>query len=280
MKRKVCLLGIIIGFFCIANLNAQEEKKPNLWKISGSLAAQVTPPTENGVVAVVPFASGSFSYSIPIHLSDNILFTGSRLGISISPSLTPMSFSNQFSFSFVPTPILTFRLGCNFTTGWPIFGMGSSGIYDEDTDTYSTIPPFVAWKWDLSAGANFMFDWGIFNPNPWTHILTTGSYSITYSRFLNAKDGEKWQFMGQENQEHGFKHSVSAMVGYMIPYKGSLVAVQGSWSSPLLASDEGKFSLSVTGSMTLDEKNSLTLSSSFPSFTFTGIMVAWAHTFK
>lgn len=265
-----------------------------------------------GPVIPIPFAQFSARYLLPLDFGDNLLFMGSSLSFSSGLALTPVSFTNQFSIGFTPIPLLSFSFGSSIGTSWGIGELPGMAKYNSDKGTFEAFKPLEAWNYSFSAQASTQFDFGIFAPGEWNHIITTASYSVRYEGCTAVRRQEIWSMSGGENV-NGLSYSASVLLGYMMPLRVRLVGLSASFSGRFSGEDygiyndnyDGKFvsiSFGLQTMISITDRNSLAIMASIPShrafsdeaktgeltlsrktagreWTFGGITLSWTYSF-
>lgn len=227
------------------------------------------------VVSVpVPYAQLSCCYTIPLDFGDSLVFSGANLAFAAVPILTPISFGSQYAVVFTPSQALSFTLGGTINTGWELLGNHGLGVYNFDDEKYEQVTPFTTWQYDFIFQTTFQFDTGVLIPGDWTHVVMQANYQILYRGCTAAGQGDFWEFTGTKDCVNGWKYNFMALLGYQLPFKNTIIGVQGLWSAYLDETVYGKYAKTFDGDFTditlafvamaqLNEKNSIMFSVPF-----------------
>ena len=278
----------------------------------GSGADHFAPIT--GINIPIPYFQFMAQYKIPLDFRESIVFQGANLLFVAGPTITPISLDNQLGVIFTPTPILSFGIAATAGTGWAIGESHGIGVYKPLTDEYEQCTPFAVWKYNFIFQTQFQFDFGIFFPSKWTHIIVTATEQLYYEGNTKAGKADPWEWMGSKDYVNGFKQAGNALIGYTIP--DTILQVIGiglSWQGNLSGSDYGIYDSNFNGSFIMlsvglqcllaaSEKDQIAISTSIFSrrafletttltdacitktasgreWCFNGLSVQWIHTF-
>lgn len=211
-----CKLSIFAESTTYASITTALAYEPFSAPISGG--DHFAPPTKFWNSGLI-LSEGVFGATFPIPFGDNPLFSSNYVQTQVALMLSPVSISPTFSVVFSPLPFLIFKAGASIGGGWDFGSSDTGGLstYDKTKKEYIAIPAFSSMYYDAFIEGTFLFDIAAIIPGDWNHIITVGTYALTYKGITSGgKHPWSWLNAGEE-QANGLVYSASALLGYQLP---------------------------------------------------------------
>jgi len=206
-----------------------------------------------------------YTLKIPMLAGESPLFSGNNLKVKGLLGLSPVGASLGVDAVLTPIAVLELTLGGALGTGWDFDPMSLSGVLMStggDIGTPLTGDPLGGVYYKGRAGAALQFDTGVIFPGDWTSVLLRTYHEIMYQGYTGAKSGEAWEFENQGAKVNGFNYKGEYVIGYKLPVKLNMVALQLETFSNNLFGDVDhpfKYDISVIGNVEFFDGLNLTV---------------------
>jgi hypothetical protein len=100
------------------------------------------------------------------------------------------------------------------------------GLSPVDSGIALTPDPLGGVYYKGRAGAALQFDTGVIFPGDWTSVLLRTYHEFMYQGYTGAKAGEAWEYESSGAKVNGFNYKGEYLVGYKLPLKLNMVALQ------------------------------------------------------
>ncbi len=169
-----------------------------------------------------------YTLKIPMLEGEGPLFSGNNLKVKGLLGLSPVATTIGVDAVLTPIAVMELTLGGSLGTGWDFTPMGISGLLKSTggigTDLTSDSLGGVYYKG--RAGAALQFDTGVIFPGDWTSILLRTYHEIMYQGYTGAESGEAWEYETSGAKVNGVNYKGEYLVGYKLPLKLNMVALQ------------------------------------------------------
>jgi len=169
-----------------------------------------------------------YTLKIPMLEGENPLFSGNNLKVKGLLGLSPVAASFGVDAVLTPIALMELTLGGALGTGWDFETMGLSGLLKSAGPIGSvlTADSLGGVYYKGRAGAALQFDTGVIFPGDWTSVLLRTYHEFMYQGYTGAKSGEAWEFETQGAKVNGFNYKGEYLIGYKLPIKINMVALQ------------------------------------------------------
>jgi len=171
-----------------------------------------------------------YTLKIPVLEGENPLFSGNNLKVKGLLGLSPVAATIGVDAVLTPIAVMELTLGGAFGTGWDFDAMEISGLLKGlspvDSGIALTPDPLGGVYYKGRAGAALQFDTGVIFPGDWTSVLLRTYHEFMYQGYTGAKAGEAWEYESSGAKVNGFNYKGEYLVGYKLPLKLNMVALQ------------------------------------------------------
>ncbi len=185
---------------------------------------------------------------LPTPLGTHPLFSGATVECTGGIEISPVTLRPSVQFEFLPVPFLILNAGASIGTGWNILGFDGFGVYNTSLTDYEDLKPFRHYFYDAWMGGTLQFDTGILWPGEWTHVVLQVGYEVKREAVTGVDDGEIWVWMESENHANGFLYTMTAFLGYQMPWRLNLLGVMFLAKGHFDGSDYGDYDATFDGS--------------------------------
>ncbi len=171
-----------------------------------------------------------YTLKIPMLEGEGPLFSGNNLKVKGLLGLSPVAATVGIDAVLTPIAVLELTLGGALGTGWDFDAMEISGLLKGpgavDAGVALTADPLGGVYYKGRAGAAFQFDTGAIFPGDWTSVLLRTYHEFMYQGYTGAKAGEAWEYETSGAKVNGFNYKGEYIIGYKLPIKLNMVALQ------------------------------------------------------
>ncbi|NBK21523.1 MAG: hypothetical protein EOM68_05820 [Spirochaetia bacterium] len=171
-----------------------------------------------------------YTLKIPMLEGDGALFSGNNLKVKGLLGLSPVAATLGVDAVLTPIAVLELTLGGALGSGWDFDAMEISGLLKGpgavDSGITLIADPLGGVYYKARAGAAFQFDTGAIFPGDWTSILLRTYHEFMYQGYTGAKADEAWEYENSGSKVNGFNYKGEYVIGYKLPIKLNMVALQ------------------------------------------------------
>ena len=169
-----------------------------------------------------------YTYKIPMLEGEGPLFSGNNLKLKGLLGLSPVAATLGFDAVLTPIAVMELTLGGSLGTGWDFDPMSLSGLLMSTGPIGSILAAdsLGGVYYKGRAGAALQFDTGAIFPGDWTSVLLRTYHEFMYQGYTGAEAGEAWEYETQGAKVNGFNYKGEYVVGYKLPCKLNMVALQ------------------------------------------------------
>jgi len=181
-----------------------------------------------GAYPVEAKMEAGYSLKIPMLVGKGPLFSGNNLKVKGLLGLSPVAVTLGVDAVLTPIALMELTLGGSLGTGWDFDPMELSGLL-KSTGGIGTVlaaDPLGGAYYKARAGAALQFDTGAIFPGDWTSVLLRTYHEFMYQGYTGAKSGEAWEYETSGAKVNGFNYKGEYIVGYKLPFKLNMVALQ------------------------------------------------------
>jgi len=181
-----------------------------------------------GAYPVEAKIEAGYTLKIPMLEGEGPLFSGNNLKVKGLLGLSPVGASLGLDAVLTPIAVMELTVGGTLGTGWDFDPMDISGVLMSTgaVGTDLTGDPFGGVYVKGRAGAALQFDTGVIFPGDWTSILLRTYHEFMYQGYTGADKGQAWEFENQGAKVNGFNYKGEYLIGYKLPIKINMVALQ------------------------------------------------------
>jgi hypothetical protein len=226
--KKIIAMAAVFTTFITAAAFPQAETSANL-----SLYASTRGE------ALLDFAAG---WKFPFLRGESPLLSGNNIALKLDANLSPISVGISGDAVLTAAPFLSFTVGAAAGTGWnydlfgkvPLIGLGlNRKMNDGDTRDGVSGNGLDGAVWNVHAGNTLQFDFAVFFPGDWDHVVVQVYNEIQYYAYTKAKGDEFWYYQMDEGMnQNAFRYKFDTFLGYAMPIFVDLAGVQFSGALP------------------------------------------------
>lgn len=179
---------------------------------------------------------GNLSANIWTPLGGTFLLDSSKVSLTMSMEVTPITMAPGLSVSFTPFPFLILEAGYQAGTGSKL---GESllglGRLDQNLMEYVELDFMNFWRHKFFVKTVLQFDLGAVIKSLWTHVLFQYTYQCFYECMSGMKNQDLWMYQGTGNKVNGWQDYQCLIFAYQLPFvlnrAGIMVEVEGHYNS-------------------------------------------------
>ncbi|MDT4761094.1 hypothetical protein [Sphaerochaeta sp. PS] len=179
--------------------------------------------TVAGPLSLEAKLEGGYTLKIPMLAGEGPLFSDNNLKVKALVGVSPVAATFSLDAVLTPIAVAEISLGGAVGTGWDFDAMEISGL---TVGTPLVADPLGGAYYKIRTGAALQFDTAAILPGDWTSILLRTYHELNYQGYTNAGKDVPWDYETGGSKTNGFNYKGEYLIGYKMPLKVNLVALQ------------------------------------------------------